>query len=277
MNVRRLAVLTVLLALFFSVSLANAQKDVQGSQDHPLITRMPGYYIDDYKVEEFAAFDPTVIGGAEKHWEGKKYSFSYSRTEGARPFSMLQIVRNYEAAIKKVGGTRLGGDERRVAAEIRKGGATTGVYVEAYNDGASYQLVIVEMQAMRQDVTADAAAMGRDLAASGKTIVYGIYFDTGSAVIKPESEAALTEMVKLLNGNPALKAYIVGHTDNVGVLQTNLKLSADRADAVVKAMLARGIAAGRLKAAGVGPYSPIAPNREEKGRAQNRRVELIEQ
>jgi outer membrane protein OmpA-like peptidoglycan-associated protein len=149
--------------------------------------------------------------------------------------------------------------------------------VEAFNDGREYELTIVESQPMRQDVTADAAAMGKDLAAAGKTIVQGITFDTGSAVIKPESEAALAEMAKLMKGTAGLKAYIVGHTDNVGTLEANLKLSADRAGALVKALLGRGIAAGRLKSAGVGPYSPIASNRDEKGRAQNRRVELVEQ
>jgi len=121
-------------------------------------------------------------------------------------------------------------------------------------------------QAMRQDVTADAAVMGRELKAAGKTIIYGIYFGTGSAVIKPESEPALAEMVKLLKGTPTLKAFIVGHTDNVGTLETNLTLSVGRADALVKALISRGIAAARLKPAGVGPYSPIAPNKDEQGR-----------
>ena len=265
------------IAMLAGGSAARAQEDIKGSQDHPLITRMPGYYISDYKAEKFAAFDPTVIGGKETHWEGKKNTIDYSRKESAPGISTLQIVRNYEAAVKKAGGKVLGGDDRRVAAEIRKGGALTGVYVEAFNDGRDYQLTIVESQAMRQEVTADAAAMGKDLAAAGRTVIQGIYFDTGSAVIKPESEAALAEMVKLMKGTPGLKAAIVGHTDNVGTFDANLKLSTSRAEALVKALVARGIAVGRLKAASVGPYSPIASNREEAGRAQNRRVELVEQ
>jgi outer membrane protein OmpA-like peptidoglycan-associated protein len=138
-------------------------------------------------------------------------------------------------------------------------------------------VVIVETQTMRQDVTADAAAMGRELKAAGKTIIYGIYFDTGSAVITPQSDPAIAEMVKLLKAAPALKAFIVGHTDNVGTIETNLKLSADRADALVKALAGRGIPTARLRAAGVGPYSPIASNKDEQGRALNRRVELVEQ
>jgi OOP family OmpA-OmpF porin len=253
-----------------------AQEDKQGSRDHPLITRMPGYYISDYNVSEFAAYDPTIIGGKEVHWEGKKYNLSYSRKEGAALTSSLQIIRNYEAATAKIGGKRLGGDERRVAAEIRKGGAMTGVYVEVFNDGRDYDLVIIESQTMRQDVMADAKVMGSEIKAAGKTIVQGIYFDTGSAVIKPESEPAIAEMVKLLKADPALRAFIVGHTDNVGTLEVNLKLSADRAESLAKALIGRGIDATRLRAAGVGPYSPIASNKDEPGRAQNRRVELVE-
>ncbi len=275
-NVLKLAAIMAIMVLTGAGN-ARAQNDAEGSQDHPLITRMPGYYIDSYKVEEFAGFDPTVIGGKEVHWEGKKFSIAYARKEGAPVVSMLQIVRNYQNALKNAGAKILGGDERRMAAELRKGGAMTGVYLECFNEGRSYEVTIVESQAMRQDVTADAAAMGKDIAATGKTVIYGIYFDTGSATIKPESEPALTEMTKLLQTNPDLKAFIVGHTDNVGTLDVNLKLSASRADSLVKALVGRGIAAGRLRAAGVGPYCPIAPNTTDLGRSKNRRVELVQQ
>jgi len=270
-------VLLAFVGLLAAVPSARAQQDAKGSQDHPLVTRMPGYDISGYKVEEFAAFDPTVVGGKDVHWEGRKYVIAYTRQEGAAPTSMLQIVRNYEGALAKVGGKRLGGDERRVAEEVRTDGAMTGVYVEAFNDGADYEVTIVETQAMKQEVTADAAAMARDLKATGRTVIPGIYFDTGSAVINPESDPALAEMVKLLNANATMRAFVVGHTDNVGALEMNLKLSADRAAAVVKALVGRGIPAVRLKSAGVGPYSPIASNKEEDGRAKNRRVELVEQ
>jgi OOP family OmpA-OmpF porin len=268
---------SIILASSLTVAVALAQTDVQGSKDHPLVTRMPDYYISKYDVSEFAGFDPTVVGGKDVHWEGKVYSYGYSRKENSRPISMLQIVRNYETAIKQAGGKILGGDERRVAAEIRKGGALTGVYVEAFNDGRDYSLTIVESQTMQQEVVADAKVMWNELADTGKTIVPGLYFDTASATIKPESEPALAEMVKLLNGSPALKVYVVGHTDSVGSLESNLKLSSDRATSVVKAIAARGIAASRLKSAGVGPYSPVASNDTDGGRAKNRRVELVKQ
>ena len=119
--------------------------------------------------------------------------------------------------------------------------------------------------------------MGKDLEASGKTLIYGIHFDTGSAVIKPDSETALAEMVKLLTTRPALRVFIVGHTDNAGATDMNVKLSSARADALVTALAAKGVVASRLRAFGAGPFSPAASNRDEKGRAQNRRVELVEQ
>jgi OOP family OmpA-OmpF porin len=258
------------------VTTAWAQNDAEGSRDHPLITRMPGYYIDSYQVDEFAGYDPTVIDGKDVHWEGKMYSISYYRKEGATQVSMLQIVRNYQSALKTAGAMVLGSDGRRLAAELRKGGAMTGVYVEAFNEARNYQVTIVETQAMRQDVTADAAAMGKAIAETGKVVVYGIYFETGSATIKPESEPALVEMTKLLNNSREMDAFVIGHTDNTGTLDLNLKLSADRADSVVKALVARGISPRRLKAAGVGPYCPVSPNTTEEGKAQNRRVELVQ-
>ena len=268
----------ILLVSCFMVGIALAQTDIQGSKDHPLITRMPGYYISEYNVSEFGAYDPTVIDGKEVHWEGKVYSIGYSREENGRSISMLQIVRNYEAAIKRIGGKILGsGDARRMAAEIRKNGTLTGVYVEAVNEGRSYSLTIVESQAMQQEVVADAKAMRNDLTESGKTIIQGVFFDTGSATIKSESEPALLEIVKLFNDSPTLRVYVIGHTDNVGNLESNLKLSADRAASVVKTLTSRGVAASRLKSAGVGPYSPIGSNDTDGGKAKNRRVEFVKQ
>ncbi len=74
-----------------------------------------------------------------------------------------------------------------------------------------------------------------------------------------------------------LKVFVVGHTDNVGGLDNNVKLSQDRAQAVVETLVKGGIDASRLKSFGSGPYAPVASNDEEAGRAKNRRVELVKQ
>jgi outer membrane protein OmpA-like peptidoglycan-associated protein len=108
--------------------------------------------------------------------------------------------------------------------------------------------------------------------------LYGIYFDTGKSVLKPESLSTLQEIAKLLNSDQSLKLYVVGHTDNTGAFDANIKLSMDRATAVVNALVTQhSVAAARLKAFGDGPTAPVATNENEEGRALNRRVELVKQ
>ncbi len=112
----------------------------------------------------------------------------------------------------------------------------------------------------------------------GHVALYGIYFDFNKATLKPESEPVLKEIAQLLKTNPGLKLYVVGHTDNVGPLDYNMKLSKARATAVVKRLVAKyGISPDRLKPFGVGPLCPVASNSTEQGRAKNRRVELVAQ
>jgi len=85
-------------------------------------------------------------------------------------------------------------------------------------------------------------------------------------------------MANYLTKNPTAKMFVVGHTDNVGGLDYNLALSQKRAQAVVAALTGKyKIAPARLVARGVGPLSPIASNREDAGRAKNRRVEMVDQ
>jgi outer membrane protein OmpA-like peptidoglycan-associated protein len=109
-------------------------------------------------------------------------------------------------------------------------------------------------------------------------VVNGILFDTGKADVKPESDPALQEVSKLLKANPALKVYVVGHTDNVGGLAANIDLSKRRAASVVLSLTTQyGVSAAQLQAYGDGPYAPIASNDAEDGRALNRRVELVKQ
>ncbi len=131
---------------------------------------------------------------------------------------------------------------------------------------------------MSQDIVANADAFMNDLKATGHAAVYGIYFDTGKSDIKPESAQAIGEVAKLLKNAADLKVYVVGHTDNVGGLEANMKLSQSRADAVTQALIRdHGISASRLKAYGDGPYAPVSSNDTEEGRAKNRRVELVKQ
>ncbi len=100
-------------------------------------------------------------------------------------------------------------------------------------------LTIVEKQSMVQEVVASAEVFQSGLKASGHVEVPGIFFDTGKSELKPESDAAVGEVAKLLNADPSLKVYVVGHTDNVASLELNTKLSQVRAEAVVQALVTK--------------------------------------
>lgn len=147
-------------------------------------------------------------------------------------------------------------------------------------EGGVY-LQIVEgkpMETGKVSASLNAGDMAKSIAAEGKVAVYGIYFDTDKSDIKPESKAALAEMAKLLQQEPQLKVYIVGHTDNQGTVARNVDLSQKRADAVVKALSGEyKVDAKRLAAKGVASYAPVASNDAEAGREKNRRVELVKQ
>ena len=141
-----------------------------------------------------------------------------------------------------------------------------------------YRLNIIEREIMKQEITANADAMGNDINKTGHVALYGIFFDSGKAEIKPESDSALVQISKLLTNNKSLNLYVVGHTDNVGTIDSNMKLSKDRSDAVVNALVTKyGITATRLKSYGVASLVPVASNDTEEGKAQNRRVELVKQ
>jgi len=274
---RRTFIAALVLAVATIPGFCQEETDIKGSQDHPLFTRMPGYYISDYGVKDFDQFTSPYAAGADQTWEGKVTTLEYYIKTGAKQASMLQIARNYENAVKKIGGKLLANDTRVIEGKIEKGGAVTYIHVEAFNEGRNYNVTIVEKGAMKQDVVGDAAALGASIAATGKATVYGIYFDTDKAVVKPESAPALDQITALLKQNDGLSLFVVGHTDNAGTLEHNLKLSADRANAVVQALTARGIASSRLKASGVGPWCPVASNSTEEGKGKNRRVELVDQ
>jgi outer membrane protein OmpA-like peptidoglycan-associated protein len=153
----------------------------------------------------------------------------------------------------------------------------TWIQIEISGSGKITETIVIETQ-LTQDVVANAAALSGGLSSNGHAVVNGILFDTGKAEVKPESAPALVEVAKLLKQDPKLKLYVVGHTDNVGVLAANMDLSKRRAAAVVQLLITQyAVTAERLQAYGDGPYAPIASNDTEDGRTVNRRVELVKQ
>lgn len=269
---------TALLSLVLIACPALAQRDKAGCADHPLFpTRMPGYVIENCKVEEFGTYDFSLVPRVKQPVEGKFTFITYALPDRKGEPSAVAVVRNYENAILKAGGTIMKSDpNRRVNGRIARDGQEA--WVQAEKGNGKIWLRIVEKRAMAQYVVADAAAFGSDLKATGHVAVYGIHFDSGRSEVKAESEPALAEIAKLLAQTPGLRLKVVGHTDMVGSAETNLKLSQARAEAVVKALVTQhGVGASRLKGYGVGPLAPVATNDTDEGRAKNRRVELVKE
>ncbi|RLD65843.1 MAG: hypothetical protein DRI84_06010 [Bacteroidetes bacterium] len=109
----------------------------------------------------------------------------------------------------------------------------------------------------------------------GQSIVLkNIFFASNSFNLEDESFIELNNLINLLKHNSKLKIEISGHTDNIGDAQTNLKLSKNRAKAVMDYLIAQGVDTGRLTFKGYGETKPIANNDAEEGRKQNRRTEV---
>ena len=125
-------------------------------------------------------------------------------------------------------------------------------------------------------ITTASPDMRSKLLTEGKIISYGIYFDSGKDVVKPESYGSLKEIANVLNENPNVKIQIVGHTDSDGNDALNLDLSKRRAMNVKNTLVKEfGIAADRMQTDGKGETQALAPNTTTEGKAKNRRVEFI--
>jgi OmpA-OmpF porin, OOP family len=257
---------------------AAQQKDATGCKDHPLFTRMPGYWIRSCSTKEFDVHTFVTAEGKTQDVEGRVdvLHFYPQATATTKP-SALQILRNFENAVAAQGGTTVAAVKDRRTFKIVKDGKEVWVDLAAEFTG-KYFLTIVEKAAMVQDVVANSGMLSDGLKTTGHVTVQGIYFDTGKTDLKPESAQSIAEVAKLLAGDATLKLFVVGHTDNVGGLDANMKLCQGRAEAVVQALTAtHGVAAARLRSFGNGPFAPVASNDTEAGRAKNRRVELVKQ
>jgi len=107
-----------------------------------------------------------------------------------------------------------------------------------------------------------------------KVVLNNILFETGKSILTKSSFTELDRLLQILEENPLMRIEISGHTDNTGSLSLNLKLSEDRARAVVEYLVQKGVDSSRLEFKGFGPNQPVADNSTSAGRAMNRRVEF---
>jgi OOP family OmpA-OmpF porin len=296
----------LLVIAFLASSPLLANQDVKGSQDYPGIGRLEGSYIKTYKAvdfDEYPLVTYAVMNDEDKKkrikLEGKVTRISYWAPENV---SVLEAQRNYENQLKdtgfellftchrdECGGRRLRDtieqyimlwpEYRYAVAKMTTETSEMYVTVATTIDGshiAKTQLAVIETKAMENKMI-DASAMSRGIGGEGRVALYGILFDLDAASIKSESKPTLEQITTLLNNEPDLELVIVGHTDNQGDLKYNMELSKRRAESIKTALEGEyGVDGNRLSAWGVGYLSPVATNRNEAGRAKNRRVELVE-
>ncbi|MFN8254374.1 MAG: OmpA family protein [Bacteroidales bacterium] len=275
---------TLIFIMFISFGLsylAVAQDDAEGCKDPELFTRMPGYHIYRCEDTQFDRFEFKISNSKSQFIEGHHLFILYDvNSDLSTVPSPIQITRNYTNAAKKVGGQLIyeyedGGLQNVILKIVHKGNE---VWTYVNTSGNQISVHIVEKKLMEQDVVADANSLAKSINETGKVALYGIYFDTGKSVLKPESQPLLQEISKLLKNDPSLKLLVVGHTDNTGTFDSNIKLSLDRANAVVNELISKyQVNAEKLKAWGNGPTSPVATNSNEAGKSLNRRVELVKQ
>lgn len=316
--------MTILLGLAlgaFAAVAPAAASDVKGSADHPLVGRYEGSVIKTYQVkgyEETAFVDKAMPATGNfdpapytQRLAGKLTQILY---EGPADRSVLEVVRNYEEALKGKGFVPVYACRQRACGVETTfwTAARNGIGLPSFWESNTYSLLklerpegavwvsifgvetkatanrpltpsialnVMEEKAMEADKVSvvAASALKSAIDATGRVAVYGLYFDVDKAELRPDSAPQLTEIAKLLKDNPTLSVLVVGHTDASGALAYNRTLSERRAGAIVNALTGQhGIAASRLFAVGVGPASPVATNRTEEGRAKNRRVEIVE-
>lgn len=270
----------------------------------PYLAYPPGLHqaFQNTKHANFDAVD-IVVGNTLRTAEGEVETRAFAYKDAG--MSAWAARRNYEAAVKAMGGVKVNtagpNDKALLAAHTGKDlteyalqkdrmrypdrtmsydsylvrTPDANIWLALMFGNGDARLLAVKEKAMAQSValvTAD--AMAKELAVKGKIALY-INFDTDKASIRPDGKPAVDEIGKLLKADPALKLAIEGHTDNSGDGAHNLALSKARADAVLQSLVKDGIDARRLRTAGHGAGKPLADNKDEAGRAQNRRVELI--
>ncbi|MEN9997139.1 MAG: hypothetical protein RI922_129 [Bacteroidota bacterium] len=163
--------------------------------------------------------------------------------------------------------------------------STTGKYLVSLPAGKNYGIAVkkegylfhsenfdIPAASAFQEVTKDVELKG--IVVGSKIILKNIFFDFDKATLRPESTNELQRLTKLLTDVPTLKIEISGHTDSKGANDYNLKLSDNRAKAVVDYLIKAGISADRLTYKGYGEDQPISTNDTDAGRQLNRRTEF---
>jgi len=270
-----------LLIMFCVTSLLFAKEmDAEGCKDHPFFNRLENYYIDGCK-ENYNEYEFMMGNDKTQILEGTLIDilYTYDGPFGPNLPSKLQVIRNYENAIAKMGG-------QKVYSRTTDDGGWTGATFHLQKDGSEYWLgiydlinnpvdqftfVLLTVQGMKQEITANEMF---EKINSGLPITLYINFETGKSAIKSDSENIVEELYQMMNENPDLKILVEGHTDNVGNKSSNQSLSEKRAASLKTALVTKGISSSKIETVGFGQNQPLADNSTDEGRAKNRRIEI---
>jgi OOP family OmpA-OmpF porin len=264
----------------------------------PYFTLPDGYVRTGEETHDFFAF-PFWVNGAFHTVEGKVHMSMIEPDDDAR-FSRLELQRNIEAVITRIGGVKI--SEAPVPSEAINGlgdqtiSDTTAGMGDIYNnavatyvirradktilvhfDGGSASAGLTVAETAPLVVTAGllpAEQLRQALDADGRVTIQ-VNFAVDKADILPSSQSQIDAVLALLRDQPGLRLGVEGHTDSTGSAERNRTLSTARARSVVAALTGSGIAGSRLEPRGFGPDRPVADNATEDGRARNRRVELV--
>lgn len=147
------------------------------------------------------------------------------------------------------------------------------IFILGFKDSTSYN--ILEIPPLEGNAYyKDAFKVDIQFEPSRTFVLEDCNFETGKALLEPESYNVIDELISYLKRKPDQRIEIGGHTDNVGTAASNIKLSEERANAVRSYIISRGIEADRVTAKGYGMSEPVADNKTEEGRAMNRRTEV---
>jgi outer membrane protein OmpA-like peptidoglycan-associated protein len=246
--------------------------------DYPLLGHLPGtqprapvkVHYDEVK---FPVTQGTETKGVAVR--GYHYKISYDVYHIKPLISGLEIQENYRAALKDLNAEILYTKEgEETVARVDNNGKTVWIDVTG-GTGATITVDTIEEKPFLLSIKPPQAAdMKATLDHTDRITLY-VNFAFNKAILQPDAQPIIAQVATLMKSNPDLKFSVEGHTDSIGLHDYNVKLSQDRAAAVVAALEAQSIAASRLSSTGFGPDKPIAPNETDPGRAKNRRVELV--
>ncbi len=314
---KKVTVIFAVIALMFSANLfAQRTTDIEGSKDYSLVSRFSGSVIEWYQLKNFDRY--YMLSLKDNKLEPFEINGKITRIQySSQPqHSVFEIFKSYENALKNAGfeilltldktncGINLSeqlyigefsGLNSLPAGQAIKPDFKEGefaylsakkkvndkdVYIVVYVTNWDWPLIIfdaIEVQSMDKGLVS-VKDLETELSQNGHIAIYDIHFDTGKSTLKSESAEALENISKYLNAHQDKKYIIVGHTDNTGNFEANIKLSKERAEAVKNVLVSKYLVrAEQLITYGVGQTAPVATNTTDEGRAKNRRVEIVEE